>query len=70
VKDTEFEIEIKDCDGQPLKEMVIELTKLVLEGMSIDGTRGGTVLPAKLTTDASGKSERQIQNEYMATRQR
>ena len=56
-EDTEFEIEIKDCDGQPLNEMEVEFTKATIEGMSIDGTRGGTVSPGKLVTDASGKAK-------------
>ena len=56
-EETEFEIEIKDCDGQSLKEMVIEFNNASVEGMSIDGTSGGTVLPAKLVTDALGKAK-------------
>ena len=56
-EETEFTIEIKDCDGQPLKEMQIEFTKATIGGFTIEGTTGGIVTPSKLMTDAAGKAK-------------
>jgi len=56
-EETEFTIEIKDCDGQPLKEMQIEFTKATIAGFNIEGTTGGIVTPSKLMTDAAGRAK-------------
>ena len=56
-EETEFEIEIKDCDGQPLKEMQVEFTKATIGGFNIDGTKGGIATPSKLVTDGAGKAK-------------
>ena len=54
---TEIEITMKDCDGEPLAKREIVFTKATLNGMPISaGTTGGTVTPSTVTTDASRKS--------------
>jgi hypothetical protein len=55
---TELDITLKDCDGQPLPNREIVFTKGVLNGNPISGgTAGGTVTPATVVTDAQGKAK-------------
>jgi len=55
---TEIEITMKDCDGEPLAKREIVFTKATLNGMPISaGTTGGTVTPSTVTTDAAGKAK-------------
>ena len=55
---TEIEITMKDCDGEPLANREIIFTKGSLNGTPISaGTIGGTVTPAKVITDADGKAK-------------
>ena len=55
---TEIEITMKDCDGEPLTNREIVFTKGTLNGMPISaGTAGGTVTPSTVTTDAAGKAK-------------
>ena len=56
-EETSFDVEVKDCDGTPLKQAEVEFSKATIEGFSIDGTTGGIVTPVKLITDASGKAK-------------
>ena len=55
---TEIEITMKDCDGEPLAGKEIVFTKASLNGIPISaGTTGGTVTPSTVTTDAAGKAK-------------
>jgi hypothetical protein len=55
---TEIDITMKDCDGEPLANREIVFTKAALNGMPISsGTTGGTVTPSTVTTDAGGKAK-------------
>ena len=56
-EETEIEISMKDCDGFALGNRQIVFTKGSVEGFPINGTIGGTVTPATVTTDASGKAK-------------
>lgn len=55
---TEIEIKIHDCDGEPLGNCIIVFTNGNLNGISISaGTTGGIVTPSTVTTDASGRAK-------------
>jgi hypothetical protein len=55
---TELEITMKDCDGEPLANREIVFTKATLNGMPMSaGTTGGTVTASTVTTDAGGKAK-------------
>lgn len=54
---TDINIELKDCDGVPLQGREIFFTETTFEGLKIFGTMGGTVVPAKVITDANGKAK-------------
>lgn len=54
---TEFTMELKDCDGIALPGREIVFTEGNINGNSMPGTIGGTVTPAKVITDAQGKAK-------------
>lgn len=55
---TNIEITLKDCDGQPLAEKEIIFTEGTLNDKIVSpGTKGGIVTPAKVVTDAGGKAK-------------
>lgn len=54
---TEFTMELKDCDGVALPGREIVFTEGNINGNKMPGTIGGTVTPAKIITDARGKAK-------------
>lgn len=54
---TELEITMKDCDGEPLGNREIVFAKGATPDFTIPGTTGGTVSPEKVITDAAGKAK-------------
>jgi hypothetical protein len=51
---TEFTLQVNDCDGVPLAGKEIVFAQGSSAGFSIPGTIGGSVTPAKLVTDLKG----------------
>lgn len=56
-EETELEITLKDCDGMALAGRKIDFSSATIEGIPIEGTSGGTVTPAQVITDGSGKAK-------------
>ena len=54
---TSFTIEVKDCDGTPLAGREVVFNESMFEGFKVPGTIGGTVVPAKVITDANGNAK-------------
>ena len=54
---TEFTLELKDCDGTVLAGREIVFTSGNIGGGKMPGTIGGIVTPAKVITDASGRAK-------------
>lgn len=53
---TDVTLELKDCDGTPLEGREIIFTETNFNGLKVSGTKGGSVSPAKVITDAQGKA--------------
>ncbi len=56
-EETEVTITVKDCDGTPLAGRTIDFSGGTIDGIPIEGTTGGTVSPAQVVTDGSGKAK-------------
>ena len=54
---TEFTLELKDCDGVALAGREIVFTESNTGGGKMPGTTGGIVTPDKVVTDAGGKAK-------------
>ncbi len=53
---TDFTLELKDCDGTALAGREIVFTSDNIGGGNMPGTTGGFVTPSKVITDANGKA--------------
>ncbi|GAA4746004.1 Ig-like domain-containing protein [Flavisolibacter ginsenosidimutans] len=56
-EETEVEINLKDCDGYPLKNRLVSFKAEMYDSALRKGTYGGTVTPSTVTTDAAGKAK-------------
>lgn len=56
-EETEIELTMLDCDGNPLKDREISFSASSVSGFAIKGTTGGKVTPSRVTTDMNGKAK-------------
>ncbi|MGI8601112.1 MAG: hypothetical protein ACR2KB_17800 [Chitinophagaceae bacterium] len=56
-EETEIELTMVDCDGQPLKDRDISFAATTLKGFAIKSTTGGKVTPSVVKTDINGKAK-------------